>query len=162
MRCLLSLLLLVPLAGCAETPLPPTTSTAPTADPSVLVADADALVPLALTRYVDLTNAILSGSQDVDAMRTITTPEWNTEEQQGFATLDALGGDAPRVELSKWEIESRRGRRTLVDVLVAACLGSHESPTRVTVRLVPRSGNLVVAEIAPWEDSTWCAASPSL
>jgi hypothetical protein len=162
MRCLLSLLLLVLLAGCAETPLPPTTSNAPTADPSVLVADADAFVPLALTRYVDLTNAILSGSQDVDAMRTITTPEWNTEEQQGFAALDALGGDAPRVELTKWEIESRRGRRTLVDVLVAACLGSHESPTRVTVRLVPRSGNLVVAEIAPWEDSTWCAASPSL
>jgi len=162
MRCLLSLLLLVLLAGCAETPLPPTTSTAPTADPSVLVADADALVPLALTRYVDLSNAILSGSQDVDAMRTITTPEWNTEERQGFAALDALGGDAPRVELTKWEIESRRGRRTLVDVLVAACLGSHESPTRVTVRLVPQSGDLVIAEIAPWEDSTWCVASPSL
>jgi len=162
MRCALSLFVVVLLAGCGETPLPPTTSTAPTADPSVLVADADALVPVALTRYVDLTNAILSGSQDVDAMRTITTPEWNTEEQQGFAALDALGGDAPRVELTKWEIESRRGRRTLVDVLVAACLGSHESPTRVTVRLVPRSGDLVVAEIAPWEDSTWCAASPSL
>ena len=162
MRCLLSLLLLVLLAGCAETQLPPTTSTAPAADPSVLVADADALVPVALTRYVDLTNAILSGSQDVDAMRTITTPEWNTEEQQGFAALDALGGDAPRVELTKWEVESRRGRRTLVDVLVAACLGSHESPTRVTVRLVPQSGDLVIAEIAPWEDSTWCAASPSL
>jgi hypothetical protein len=128
----------------------------------VLVADADALVPVALTRYVDLTNAILSGSQDVDAMRTITTPEWNTEEQQGFAALDALGGGAPRVELSKWEVESRRGTHTLVDVLVAACLGSHESPTRVTVRLVPRSGDLIVAEIAPWEDSTWCAASPSL
>jgi len=162
MRCALSLFVVVLLAGCGETPLPPTTSTAPTADPSVLVADADALVPVALTRYVDLTNAILSGSQDVDAMRTITTPEWNTEEQQGFAALDALGGDAPRVELTKWEIESRRGRRTLVDVLVAACLGSHEIPTRVTVRLVPRSGDLVIAEIAPWEDSTWCAASPSL
>jgi len=162
MRCALSLFVVVLLAGCGETPIPHATTTVPTADASVLAADADALVPLALTRYVDLTNAILSGSQTVDAMATITTPAWNTEEQQGFAALDALGGDAPRVELSKWEVESRRGTHTLVDVLVAACLGSHESPTRVTVRLVPRSGDLVIAEIAPWEDSTWCAASPSL
>ena len=162
MRFIPGFLILVLLAGCVETPLPHTTSTDPTADPSVLVADADALVPLALARYVDLTNAIMSGSQDVDAMATISTPEWNVEEQQGFAALDALGGGAPHVELSKWEIESRRGTHTLVDVLVAACLGSHESPTRVTVRLVPQRGDLVIAEIAPWEDSTWCAASPSL
>ena len=161
MRFSLSVLALVLLAGCVETPLPHADSNPPNADPSVLVADADALVPLALARYVDLTNGIMSGAQPVEAMATLTTPEWNTEEQQGFAALDALGGDAPRVELSKWEIESRRGHHTLVDLLVAACLGSHESPTRVTVRLVPQRGDLVIAEIAPWEDSTWCAASPS-
>jgi hypothetical protein len=156
MRFLGLLLVIVVLAGCtAAEPEPPRAVHNPT-ETTVRVDDADLLVGEALARYVDITNEILAGQRPTTDIETISTPEWATEELAGFATVAALSADAPVVELSRWQVSTVRGHHTLVDALVAACLGADGSFTRVTVRLVPQRSELVIAEIVPAQDSTWC------
>jgi len=155
----------VVLAGCASVVSSETTpSAAPpkVADASVLVSDAESLIGPTLDAYIDLTNRIVSGDAPVEAINDLTTPEWAVEERNGFVALEALGGKAAAVSMSRWQLTAMRGRHTVVDAVVSACLGSATSQTHVTVHVVPRDGALVIAEISPWEDSTWCAVSSSL
>lgn len=150
------------IAGCSVQDAPAVPVVSPTIDSSVLVADADPLVVRALESYVDLTNDILSGRRQPVDIGDVTTAEWAAEEIAGFSTVRALGGTLTTLELSKWQLANIRGRHTLVDAIVAACLGNDGSVTRVTVRLVPREGSLVIAEIVSSEDSAWCVDSPLL
>jgi hypothetical protein len=153
------------LAGCSAG-VPPQNEPFETppviADASVLTSDAEELIGETLNDYVEVTNQIVSGNAPVEAMNDLTTPEWAIEEAAGFAALDALDGNVPTVSMARWQLTAMRGRHTLVDALVSACLGSTTTQLHVTVRLVPRDGAIVIDEISPWEDSTWCAVSPSL
>jgi hypothetical protein len=153
------------LAGCsAGVPPendPPATPPA-IADTSVLVADAELLIGATLKHYIEVTNQIMSGDTPVSAINDLTTPEWAIEESNGFAALTALGPTAATVSMSRWQLTAMRGRHTMVDALVSACLGSATTQFHVTVRLIPRNGALVIDEISPWEDSTWCTVSSSL
>jgi hypothetical protein len=153
------------LAGCSAG-VPPQIEPSPTspvmADASVLISDAEELIGATLNDYVEVTNQIVSGDAPVAAINDLTTPEWAIEEATGFAALDALDGNAPTVSMARWQLTAMRGQHTLVDALVSACLGSTTTQLHVTVRLVPRDGAIVIDEISPWEDSTWCAVSPSL
>ena len=150
------------LAACsppvAEATPPPIQSTI---DTSVLVGDAELLVAETLNAYIDLTNDIMDGADPV-LIEQVTTAEWAIEEQSGFRALEALGGVAPTSGITRFEVVSMRGRHTLVDAIVAACISGAVQPMRVSIRMVPRDSALVIAEIAPWEDSTWCAPPPSL
>jgi hypothetical protein len=153
------------LGGCATDAQPeqvPSATPPAIADASVLVADAEALIGLALDTYIDVTNRIVSGDAPAEAIDDLTTPEWAIEEANGFAALNALGGRAAPVAMTRWQLTAMRGRHTFVDALVSACLGGVTTQTHVTVRMVPRDGAIVIDEISPWEDSTWCAVSPSL
>lgn len=150
------------LAGCsAGAPLSESPPTHTAVDTSVLVADVAPLVDDVLTSYIALTNDIVRGG-DPDAIAEVSTAEWTLEEQAGFATLEALGSDAPLMTISKFEVASVRGRHTLVDAMVSACIAGGAAPMGVSIHLVPRAGRLAIASITPWEDSTWCAVSPSL
>lgn len=153
------------LTGCASgASLEPAPSASPPviADTSVLVSDAEALIGLTLDAYIDVTNRIVSGDAPVEAINDLATSEWAVEETNGFAALEAFGGKAVTVSMTRWQLTAMRGRHTVVDAIVSACLGGAASQTHVTVQLMPRDGALVIAEISPWEDSTWCAASSSL
>ena len=153
------------LAGCATGAAPETAPSARPpiiADASVLVADAEALIGLTLDSYIDVTNRIASGDAPTEAINDVTTPEWAVEEANGFAALKAVGGKPVTVSMSRWQLTAMRGRHTVVDAVVSACLGGPSSQTHVTVVLTPRDGALVINEISPWEDSTWCTVSPSL
>ena len=152
------------LAGCSAgaPPIAETSATPPpSADASVLVSDAETLVEETLKDYIDVTNQIVAGDLPVSAINELTTPEWAIEEASGFAALDVLDGNEPTVSMARWQLTAMRGRHTLVDALVSACLGSATTQMHVTVRLVPRDGAIVIDEISPWEDSTWCAVLPS-
>lgn len=152
----------VVLSGCTTTALDPRPSIPlTTADTSVLVVDSNVLVAETLRNYIDLTNDIVSGA-DPSLIHGVTTAEWAIEELNGFRTLDALGGNAPRAEITQFEVMSVRGRHTVVDVSVAACISGSLGPTRVSIRMIPRASTLVIAQIVPWEDSTWCAPFASL
>jgi hypothetical protein len=153
------------LGGCATNALPehvPFVTPPPIADASVLVTDAEALIGSTLDTYIDVTNRIVSGDAPAEAIDNLTTPEWAIEEANGFAALNALGGKAATVAMTRWQLTAMRGRHTVVDALVSACLGSVATQTHVTIRMVPRDGAIVIDEISPWKDSTWCAVSPSL
>jgi len=153
------------LAGCASgasLDAAPLASPPVIADASVLVSDAEALIGSTLDAYIDVTNRIVSGDAPVEAINDLTTPEWAVEETNGFAALEVLGGKAATVSMTRWQLTVMRGRHTVVDAVVSACLGGTTSQTHVTVHLTPRDGALVIAEISPWEDSTWCAVSSSL
>jgi hypothetical protein len=155
----------VVLAGCAPGASPEPIPSAPppiVADATVLVSDAEALIGSTLDAYIDVTNRIVSGDAPVEAINDLATPEWAVEETNGFAALEALGGKAVSVSMTRWQLTAMRGRHTVVDAIVSACLGGAASQTHVTVHLMPRDGALVIAEISPWEDSTWCAVSSSL
>ena len=150
------------LAACsspeAEVTSPPIHSTI---DATVLVVDAEVLVAQTLTSYIDLTNDIMGGA-DPDLIEQVTTAEWAIEEQDSFRALDALGGRVSDATITQFEIMSVRGRHTLVDAQVAACISGAVEPMRVSIRMVPRDSALVIAEIVPWKDSTWCAPLVSL
>ena len=150
------------LAGCTPA-VPDLVPSIPpvTADTSVLVVDSDALVAETLRNYIDLTNDIVGGA-DPSLIERVTTSEWAIEELNGFRTLDVLGGNAPRAEITQFEVMYVRGRHTVVDVSVAACIAGLHDPMRVSIHMVPRAATLVIAEIVPWEDSTWCAPFASL
>ena len=140
------------LTGCSEAPVPDAVVTPPsTADTSVLVSET-------VNRYIDITNDIIDGA-DPGLISAVTTPAWAAEELRGFLALDALGGDAPHARVTRLAIDSLRGKHVLVDAQVAACLGGGDSVTRVTLHLVPRAAELVISEIVPWEDATWCVDS---
>jgi hypothetical protein len=151
------------LAGCEAgaqlEPVPSATAMA-IADASVLVADAETLIESTLDEYIFVTNRIVSGDAPADAINDLTTPEWAIEEADGFLALDALGGKAQPVVMTRWQLTAMRGRHTFVDALVSTCLGSATAQTHATVRMVPRDGAIVIDEISPWEDSTWCAVLP--
>jgi len=145
------------LAGCSAAYPEPRPSGLPvTADTSVLVVDAEALVTETLQNYIDITNQIVSGA-DPTLIERVTTTDWAVEEINGFEALDALGGNAPRAGITQFDVVVVRGRHTLVDVSVAACVSGSFEPMRVSIHMVPRASTLVIAEIVPWEDSTWCA-----
>ena len=150
------------LAGCTPAvpdlvpPIPPVT-----ADTSVLAVDAEVLVAETLRDYIDITNHIMGGG-DPTLIEQVTTPEWAIEELNGFQTLAALGGVTPSAEITQFDVMNVRGRHTLVDVSVAACIAGLHEPMRVSIHMVPRAATLVIAEIVPWEDSTWCAPLVSL
>lgn len=153
------------LAGCTSGASPETIPSAapPTvADASVLVSDAEALIGSTLDAYIDVTNRIVSGDAPVEAINDLATSEWAVEEANGFAALKVLGGKAATVSMTRWQLTAMRGRHTVVDATVSACLGGAMSQTHVTVHLMPRDGAFVIAEISPWEDSTWCAVASSL
>jgi hypothetical protein len=165
MRVAFIIVFAVAVAGCASGASPETTPSAapPTvADASVLVSDAEALIGSTLDAYIDVTNRIVSGDAPVEAINDFATPEWAIEEANGFAALAVLGVKAAAVSMTRWQLTAMRGRHTVVDAVVSACLGGATSQTHVTVHLMPREGALVIAEISPWEDSTWCAVSSSL
>ena len=165
MRISLTVAFVLLLAGCSAGVLPENVSAATPpaiADTSVLISDAAVLIGATLKEYVDVTNHIVSGDAPVSAINDLTTPEWSIEEAAGFEALDALGGSAAAVSMARWQLTSMRGRHTLVDAIVSACLGSPTTQMHVTVRLIPRDGAIIIDEISPWEDSTWCAMSPSL
>jgi len=145
-------------ASVADVTPPPVNSTI---DTTVLVVNVELLVAETMTSYIALTNDIMGGA-DPSLIEQVTTSEWAIEEQDGFRALEALGGRAPRAELTRFEVMSVRGRHTLVDAHVAACISGALQPTRVSIRLVPRDSALVIAEIVPWKDSTWCAPLSSL
>lgn len=149
------------LAGCsAEVPIPrPVASVAP--DTSVAIVGADEAVIDTIERYIAITNDILRGG-DVAAMSSVATPRWVAEEEEGFAALEALGGDAPEAVLTALEVTSIRGVTVVVDAIASACIAGSGSVQRVSVYLIPREGSLVIDDIVPWEDSTWCADLPSL
>lgn len=130
-------------------------------DATVLVADAEVLVAQTITTYIALTNDIMGGA-DPELIGQVTTAEWALEEQDSFRALDALGGRVPDASITQFEIMSVRGRHTLVDAQVAACIAGAVQPMRVSIRMVPRDSALVIAEIVPWKDSTWCAPPSSL
>jgi hypothetical protein len=145
------------LAGCvpvAPDPLPSISAGA--TDASVLVGDAEVLIAETLRDYIDITNDIVGGA-DPSLIKRVTTAEWAIEELNGFRTLDALGSAAPSAEITQFEVMFVRGRHTLVDVSVAACIAGVDDPMRVSIYMVPRAATLVIAEIVPWKDSTWCA-----
>ena len=150
------------LAACsspvAEVTSPPIHATI---DATVLVVDAEVLVAQTMTSYIDLTNDIMGGA-DPALIEQVTTAEWAIEEQDSFRALDALGGRVPDAAITQFEIMSVRGRHTLVDAQVAACISGAVQPMRVSIRMVPRDSALVIAEIVPWKDSTWCAPLASL
>lgn len=147
------------LAGCIDAPVPRVVDPPPRmADASVLVSDAEVLVPETLARYIDITNDIIDGA-DPAQISDVTTPEWAAEELRGFLAVKAMGGDVPHASVSRMEIESIHGKHVLVAAQVAACMGGGDVVTRVTVHLVPRATELVVSEIVPWEDATWCTES---
>jgi hypothetical protein len=127
----------------------------------VLVADAESLVAATLNSYIELTNDIISGA-DPALIEQVTTAEWAIEEQAGFQALEALGGDTADAGITRFEVMSVRGRHTLVDTSIAACISGSVQPMRVSIRMVPRESTLVIAEIVPWKDSTWCAPLSSL
>lgn len=156
------LMLGLAIAGCSVQDVPAVPVVPPTIDSNVLVADADPLVVDALEGYVDLTNDILSGRRQPVDIGDVATAEWTVDEIAGFSAVRALGGTPTALELAKWQVANIRGRHILVDAIVAACLGNDGAFTRVTVRLVPRQGSLVIAEIVPSEDSAWCVDSPLL
>jgi hypothetical protein len=165
MRTLFTVVVGLLLAGCSAAAPPaksPAIDSPAIEDSSVLVADAEELIGSTLDAYVDVTNHIVSGDAPVEAINDLTTPEWAIEEANGFAALTALRGKPATVALTRWQLTAMRGRHTLVDAFVSACLGSATSPMHVTVRLLPHDGALVIGEISPWEDSTWCAELPSL
>jgi len=165
MRILVILAFGILLTGCSVGVSPeivPPATPQPNADASVLSVDAEALIGATLKDYVEVTNHIVSGDAPVAAINDLTTPEWAVEEANGFATLDVLGESAATISMARWQLTAMRGRHTLVDALVSACLGSVTTQMHVTIRLVPRNGAVVIDEISPWEDSTWCAVSPSL
>ncbi len=163
MRATFIVVIALSLAGC-ETGLQvePGLSATPIAiaDASVLVADAETLIESTLDEYIFVTNRIVSGDTPADAINDLTTPEWAIEEANGFLALDALGGKAEPVVMTRWQLTAMRGRHTFVDALVSTCLGSATVQTHATVRMVPRDGAIVIDEISPWEDSTWCAVLP--
>lgn len=150
------------VVGCSVQDSPTVPAVSPTIDSSVLVADAEPLIVDVLEGYVDLTNDILGERRQPVDIGDVTTAEWAAEEIAGFSAVRALGGTPTSLELSKWQVANVRGRHTLVDAIVAACLGNDGAFTRVTVRLVPHRGSLVIAEIVPSEDSAWCVDSPLL
>ncbi len=162
MRTFVLLVSCLAVAGCSVQDTPTAPIVSPPIDSSVLVADAERLVIDALERYVDLTNDILSERRQPVDIGDVTTAEWAAEEVAGFSAVSALGGTSTSLELTKWQVANIRGRHTLIDAIVAACLGNDGSFTRVTVRLVPRQGSLVIAEIVASEDSAWCVDSPLL
>ena len=165
MRILVILAFGIFLTGCSVGVSPeivPPATPPPIADTSVLSVDAEALIGATLKDYVEITNHIVSGDAPVATINDLTTPEWAIEESNGFAALTALGPNAATVSMSRWQLTAMRGRHTVVDALVSACLGSATTQFHVTVRLIPRNGALVIDEISPWEDSTWCTVSPSL
>jgi hypothetical protein len=145
------------LAACsppaANIVSPPTHSAI---DTSVLVVDAEMLVAETVTAYINITNDIMRGA-DPSLIEQVTTAEWAIEEQDGFRTVEALGGATPDAEITRFEVISVRGRHTLVDALVAACISGALQPMRVSIRMLPRDSALVIADIVPWKDSTWCA-----
>lgn len=130
-------------------------------DTSVAVADAEVLVTETLDSYIDRTNQIMNGA-DPSLIEQVTTAEWAIEEQNGFRAVDALGGATPDAGITRFEVVSVRGRHTLVDVTVAVCISGSFEPMRASIRMVPRDSALVIAEITPWKDSTWCAPLSSL
>ncbi len=150
------------LAACsssvADVASPPTPSAI---DTSVRVVDAEMLVAETVTAYIDITNDIMRGA-DPSLIEQVTTAEWAIEEQDGFRALEALGGGAPNAGITRFEVISVRGRHTLVDAQVAACISGAVQPLRVSIRMVPRDSALVIAEIVPWKDSSWCAPLSSL
>ncbi len=115
-----------------------------------------------LARYVAVTNDVFAGRAPSDAIAEVTTPEWAVEEASGFAAAAALDSSTARVDMTKWQVSSVRGTNSVVDVIAAVCFESKGVPTHVTVRLVPGPDGLVISDIVPWEDATWCLDSPSL
>lgn len=163
MRTLLTLALTAPLLVACSPAVSDVVSAPPRSamDTSVLVADAENLVIATLDLYIDRTNQIMNGA-DSSLIEQVTTAEWAIEEQNGFRAVDALGGATPSAGITRFEVMSVRGRHTLVDAYVAACISGSLEPMRVSIRMVPRDSFLVIAEISPWEDSTWCAPLSSL
>lgn len=150
------------LAGCSAVS-PPRSDDAisAVADESVAVIDVEILVGNLLTEYVEHTNDIIRGG-DPESMREVTTPEWAIEELKGFDALRAMGVEAPLASVTRFEVTATRGRNVLVDAIVAVCFGGGSEPRGVSMHAIPRNGDLVVSAITPWEDSSWCTASPSL
>jgi hypothetical protein len=145
------------LAGCSPSVADVASPPPPSAiDTSVRVVDTELLVAETVTAYIDLTNDIVDGA-DPSLIERVTTAEWAIEEQDGFRALEALGGGPANAGISRFEVISVRGRHTLVDATVAACISGSVEPMRVSIRMVPRDSALVIAEIVPWKDSTWCA-----
>lgn len=150
--------LLVSLGGCSPVPVErPTPAVTAPIDTSVAVADAEALSIETLNRYIEITNDIVRGG-DPARIGDVVTPEWAKEEEQGFLALEALGGRAPRAAITRLQMMNVRGRHTVVDASAAVCISGAANSTHVNVTLVPRGGSMVIADISPWKDSTWCAA----
>jgi len=149
--------LLCSLGGCSPTlvdrPIP--SVTAPM-DTSVAVSDVEALTRGTLDRYIELTNDIVRRGNP-GRIGEVVTDDWAKEEEQSFLALDALGGRAPQATITRFGMMSIRGQHTAVDAYAAVCISGAANPTHVTVTLVPRDGSMVIADISPWTDSTWCA-----
>lgn len=152
----------VTLAGCVATP---TTNhsvalaAVPSSDTSVAVTDLELRAAQTLEGYIETSNHIAENhGAGASAMDEWTTPDWAIEERAGFAALSALPETdvPPRITLGRWEVAAERGRTVLVDALVHACLAMDASPVLVSIRLIPRAGSLVIDDVRPWEDSTWC------
>lgn len=126
-------------------------------DTSVAIDDVEDLVRETLDRYVELTNDIVRHGDPARIGEVVTT-EWAEEETQSFLALDALGGSAPIAAITRFELMNVRGRHSVVDAHAAVCISGATNPTHVSVTLVPRDGEMAIAEISPWKDSTWCAS----
>ncbi len=149
--------LVLSLTGCAGANPPP--APIPTAPPdlSVSVANAESVATAALTAYVARTNEIVSGDAAPESIAEVTSAAWSTEEIAGFAALSAIGSTVPpTVAVSQFEVARVRGAVSVVDVFLHVCFDGGGVSTLATVHLVPRAGTLVVDNIRPWEDASWC------
>jgi hypothetical protein len=150
--------LLFLLGGCSPTLVEsPTPAVTAPIDTTVAVADAEALSIETLDQYIEITNDIVRGA-DPAQIGDVVTQEWAKEEQQAFLALEALGGRAPLAAITRFQMMSVRGRHSVVDARAAVCIAGAANPTHVNVTLVSRGGSMVIADISPWKDSTWCAA----
>lgn len=157
MRSIVAVIVLL-LAGCSSVHIPP--EPPPTAIPDVSVSadTAPALAVTAMTAYVERLNAIEAGELAPESIADVTSEQWSAEEMAGFAAASVMDAhDPPHIDLGRIEVARVRGRAVVVDVLAHVCFVADGTSTLTSVRLVPRIGQLVVDDIRPWEDSTWCA-----
>lgn len=151
------------LAGCSSVQIPPEPPPSSIPDVSVRTDTAPALAIAAVTGYVERLNAIDAGESAPESIAEVTSEQWSAEEMAGFAAASVMDAhDPPRIDLGRIEVARVRGRAVVVDVVVHVCFLADGTSTLTSVRLVPRTGTLVVDDIRPWEDSTWCAPPAQL
>lgn len=148
------------LAGCSSVEIPTEPPPVSAPDVSVRTDSAPALALSAVTAYVERLNAIEAGDSPPESIAEVTSGPWSVEEIAGFAAASVIDAQSPpRIDVGRIEIARVRGRAVVVDVLMHVCFVANDTSTLTSVRLVPRTGTLVVDEIRPWEDSTWCVPS---